>query len=130
MIPRILFEMRALILKKMARLFEIEDIFPVITQLADITTEISTLEKMMKNTWEMVVLELESEDAKQTWGDMKAAKEIFDLFDLFDVVEGVKEELGTQVNDEFYEKALKITERLYTQRIEEIKDHIGRGDLQ
>ena len=124
MIPRLLFEMRLLILDKMARLFEIEDQFQEVTKPMDMTEVLVTLEKMMKDTWEMVVLRMKVEDAKETWGELRTDEEIFEEFKIHNVLDGVEEELGTEVNDEFYEKAIKITERIKEERITEIKEYL------
>ena len=118
-----LFEMKLVILRKMARLFEIEDKFAPITNPGEMTEELVTLEKMMKHTWEMVVLRMKVEDARETWGELRDVKDIFDEFQLHHVLEGVEEELGSKVDEQFYQKAIEITERIKNERIAEINDY-------
>ncbi|MFX1516923.1 MAG: hypothetical protein ACFFC6_11470 [Promethearchaeota archaeon] len=126
MIPGMLFEMRVLIMRKMAEVFGIEDKFATITKPIEITDEMKRLERLMLDTWEMVVVRRNVETERELWGENSDAEEIFYYFEIFEVLEGVKEELGRTVDAEFYAKAIKITDRIKTARIEKIREYLNQ----
>ncbi|MFX1282193.1 MAG: hypothetical protein ACFFB5_01000 [Promethearchaeota archaeon] len=125
MIPRIQFEMQKLLFKKMARLFKVEENFPEVEELADITEEVEMLEVILKDTIRSLGLKMEIEHEIKEWGKTEAG--VFHIHEAFKDhrIDDTEETLGTTADEAFFEKAQALAENLYQELRAEIQAYLA-----